>query len=675
MEIEMEIDSFNLSGNLNTTMANSSSSSGSYDVETETFQDYEQGASHDYVIASNFSAHLSSQQEEEHSSLWVNNSTYYPVEADGYAIGENISSMSLSISSYERFMDESRHWVQRVLVPLVMCVGVFGNSVSMVVLTRRKMRSSTNNYLTALAISDLLYLVFVFSLSLQHHPDIKQPRHWFYWQYFRYGLWFTDASSSTSIWLTVTFTIERYIAISHPIKGKVLCTVSRAKKVVIIVYLFCWLLTATTPHEWVVITRTSKMGEPFLTLDYSILGQDSTYRHTYYWFTAVTFILLPLCLLVVFNFFLMQAVRRSKLQRRKMTMVSERDHYSHQQEHKITVMLIAVVILALVCQMPTAVLLLYSTVYEPPPKTKAFAIMRGLGNIFNLLNAVNAAANFILYSAFSDKYRRTFLITFVPCAYHQQPQSHSFVTSSDGRRNTADNTSIRTLSRRVSKNSTPSPMPLKESPRMIKSGSFKENGVGALDAKVKLQYGIGRAKRSMNLSPLDAYVQINNSDMSSRSPSYDSSSNRIRSNYNSSVRCRRDLQCFDSYNYGNSDFENEANNHCKANKDGSSRRQGPKSEADKMIDIITVETVTPSSFSSLEDTDPIHFKFIDDESLDICRSPSSSIRRPKFTFSEDGGSHFLGSCESPGSSLPALSPGSTVKSSDSSKETTILSPD
>lgn len=95
----------------------------------------------------------------------------------------------------ERFMVESRHWVQRVLVPLVMCLGVVGNSVSMVVLTRRRMRTSTNNYLTALAISDLLYLVFVFSLSLQHHPDIKHPRHWFYWQYFRYGLWLTDASS------------------------------------------------------------------------------------------------------------------------------------------------------------------------------------------------------------------------------------------------------------------------------------------------------------------------------------------------------------------------------------------------------------------------------------------------------------------------------------------------
>ncbi|XP_068241477.1 uncharacterized protein [Palaemon carinicauda] len=109
---------------------------------------------------------------------------------------QNISTLTneSTASIYETFMDDSRHWVQKVLVPLVMCFGVVGNSVSMVVLTRRKMRSSTNSYLTALAISDLLYLIFVFFLSLKHHPDMQHPSHWLYWHYVRYALWLTDAS-------------------------------------------------------------------------------------------------------------------------------------------------------------------------------------------------------------------------------------------------------------------------------------------------------------------------------------------------------------------------------------------------------------------------------------------------------------------------------------------------
>ena len=99
------------------------------------------------------------------------------------------------VHEYAPFLAVSRFVVQRVLVPLVLVVGVVGNSVTIIVLTRRQMRSSTNFYLTALAISDLLYLVFIFSLSIRHHPGMNQPHHWLYWQYFRYALWLTDASS------------------------------------------------------------------------------------------------------------------------------------------------------------------------------------------------------------------------------------------------------------------------------------------------------------------------------------------------------------------------------------------------------------------------------------------------------------------------------------------------
>ncbi|KAK4288730.1 hypothetical protein Pmani_038260 [Petrolisthes manimaculis] len=111
---------------------------------------------------------------------------------------------------YSSFLTISRYVVQRVLVPIVLVVGVVGNTVTIVVLTRRQMRSSTNNYLTALAISDLLYLVFTFTLSLRHHPGMDQPHHWVYWHYFRYALWLTDASSKYSTWQAYCFGVYTY---------------------------------------------------------------------------------------------------------------------------------------------------------------------------------------------------------------------------------------------------------------------------------------------------------------------------------------------------------------------------------------------------------------------------------------------------------------------------------
>jgi hypothetical protein len=94
-----------------------------------------------------------------------------------------------------KFRDASRFWIQRVFVPLVVGVGILGNVVTIVVLTRRRMRSSTNVYLTALAVSDLLYLMFVFTLSFKHYPNIHEPSFLWYWHYYGFGIWFTDATS------------------------------------------------------------------------------------------------------------------------------------------------------------------------------------------------------------------------------------------------------------------------------------------------------------------------------------------------------------------------------------------------------------------------------------------------------------------------------------------------
>lgn len=50
--------------------------------------------------------------------------------------------------------------------------------------------------------------------------------------------------------MTVSFTVERYIAVCHPIRGKVLCTETRAKRVIATVSIICILATASTTFEY-----------------------------------------------------------------------------------------------------------------------------------------------------------------------------------------------------------------------------------------------------------------------------------------------------------------------------------------------------------------------------------------------------------------------------------------
>ena len=159
----------------------------------------------------------------------------------------------------------------------------------------------------------------------------------------------------------MTFTVERYIAVRYPIRGRVLCTESRARRVIVTVYLICFTATLSTPFEWTVVELVNPVTNvTLLEATYSSLGNDEIYQKVYYWFTSITFTLLPLTLLIIFNSFLIQSVRQSQKLRFLMTHpTSDREERAASNEIRITVTLIAVVIMFLVCQLPTAATLIY----------------------------------------------------------------------------------------------------------------------------------------------------------------------------------------------------------------------------------------------------------------------------------------------------------------------------
>lgn len=125
--------------------------------------------------------------------------------------------------------------------------GVTGNILAIIVLTKRRMiMSSTNNYLVALAIVDIAYLVLTLILNTCHHPcfistslaeiliTICRP--------------IADFSSNSSVWLTVTFTVERWVAITYPLQSRTWCTVHRSRKIIMSV--LCASLICTSPSAF-----------------------------------------------------------------------------------------------------------------------------------------------------------------------------------------------------------------------------------------------------------------------------------------------------------------------------------------------------------------------------------------------------------------------------------------
>ena len=148
----------------------------------------------------------------------------------------------------------TRFVVQRVLMPVVIAFGIIANIINIAVLTRRSMTSSTNHYLSALAVYDVLYLALVFVIILHHYAAVASSA--WYNRCRPHAMWLSNTCSNTAVWLTVTFTVERYIGVCHPMRGKVWCTPKRARIVIVVVCLAAAIITFPELFEFQVKSET-----------------------------------------------------------------------------------------------------------------------------------------------------------------------------------------------------------------------------------------------------------------------------------------------------------------------------------------------------------------------------------------------------------------------------------
>ena len=162
----------------------------------------------------------------------------YPCQY-GYGHGVNMS------APFHKFYLRAQFITGLILYPIFCLFGLTGNFLTIAVFGNRKMSTSTNIYLTALAVSDSIKLLndsfYFLVILLLHIDDVRGEMA--YGVLYPYAHYLFNLSVCVTSWLTVSVAVERYIMICHATKARVYCTKQRARAVSIIVFLVIGLIT------------------------------------------------------------------------------------------------------------------------------------------------------------------------------------------------------------------------------------------------------------------------------------------------------------------------------------------------------------------------------------------------------------------------------------------------
>jgi 7 transmembrane receptor (rhodopsin family) len=319
-------------------------------------------------------------------------------------------------------------WTNGILLNLVGVLGILGNVLSMVILSRPQMRSSINYLLIGLARCDTVLLLT--SVLLFGIPAIYSYTGYFFYYYYHIyptisPLMFPIALSAqtASVYLTLTVTLERFVAVCHPLRARALCTYGRARIYVVVIIAFAVLYNIS--RFWEVKVREYPDDEhgTILCLTASELRSNQDYINIYiHWLYLVFIYFIPFLSLAFFNTMIYKQVRKANRERQRLSRTEKR-------EIGLATMLFCVVIVFFLCNILALVTNILEAFYG--------LIDDYLVKTSNLLVTINSSVNFIIYVIFGEKFKRIFLMMFCKKRIgHESPdglvQDDSSFSNGDG---------------------------------------------------------------------------------------------------------------------------------------------------------------------------------------------------------------------------------------------------
>ncbi|KAH9499108.1 hypothetical protein Btru_006706 [Bulinus truncatus] len=345
-------------------------------------------------------------------------------------------------------------------------LGFLGNTLSIVVLQHRQMRSSTSYYLLSLAIYDNcillgMFVYFCLPAMVHYSPSLKNYES-FSSQTIGAGYPLSLTAQMASIYTCVGFTVERFIAVCRPLHVANTCTRSRTLRAIVLIFLWSFIYNIprffhyevyedyeATPRPDAIISSQpyanpdspSSLSSSSFAISSTINNMTVSSSQTIYTsvlnmfdvttassnrtgefrrkkyayketdfgsdrtFKHVYLIYSQLFFMFLLPFIVILVMNICLIKAVKNSKSMQQSMCaSARKEHNLTVMLIAVIVVFLVCQFPSIIDNILVAVFgdETLKKNDAYVCFYMM---CAFMVEINAASNFLLYCFFGKKFR------------------------------------------------------------------------------------------------------------------------------------------------------------------------------------------------------------------------------------------------------------------------------
>ncbi|KAL3888009.1 hypothetical protein ACJMK2_000393 [Sinanodonta woodiana] len=307
----------------------------------------------------------------------------------------------------------------RIIIPvlfgLITIFGLLGNILTIAGIQRHKTIRGITKYLIAnLAITDILYIAFGVSFKAIYPVLHFWP---FGYIWCRIHMYLEYVSYFAKIYTLVLMSLDRYIALVHPIRAIIL----RTKQNGYIALIASWILVILGNIPFIFIAKEEVTGEQ-TKVCYIHFEDPSRFATCYFMFSY----LLPLIVLIFLNGHIFRVFLTGKTP----TGYTNGDLIQLEVNKSVTKMVVLVVALYAVCWMPLQVIMLYSLVSKEVHFTVTFA---SIIYAAQCLAYMNSCINPILYTFYIHTFRNG-IQNIICCRKTRRPTtgSHSsLITTSD----------------------------------------------------------------------------------------------------------------------------------------------------------------------------------------------------------------------------------------------------